>query len=350
MKELDFDELDKAVSSLMGNVKEKDVDTPSKTLDVSTTLAPDETPAYSKLEQAAEKIDGETTDVGEQTVSLSDEKPALGPSLPSTPTPAPASRGGRFMDVVHPSSDMRTKSPVSRVGTTIAAPVPAPVTISTPAEEGTISTVELVESSDTSTTAGNLPVTSEPDMDSDDDDEEVKVTSTGDEPITSPFLADAKVEKRPLGGASAPTPEVPLITESTPEPTDEEPEPAPAKGDESSRMDAMSAPVSNLDEITEHVPEEYKDELLAVEKTPMSELTADSPVPQLETASIPKQYQEKPNTGDSTSGAIYDTSSYHKPLSQQSKKKPVLLWVGSLIAIIACGIAVGFAVYFFGLM
>ena len=118
MKELDFDELDKAVSSLMGNVKEKDVDTRSKTLDVSTTLAPDETPAYSKLEQAAEKIDGETTDIGEQTVSLSEEKPELTPALPANPVSTPKS--GRFMDVVHPSSDMRTKPPVSRVGATIA--------------------------------------------------------------------------------------------------------------------------------------------------------------------------------------------------------------------------------------
>jgi len=340
VKELDFDELDKAVSSLMGNVKEKDVDTRSKTLDVSTTLAPDETPAYSKLEQAAEKIDGETTDIGEQTVSLSEGKPELTPALPANPVSAPKS--GRFMDVVHPSSDMRTKPPVSRVGATIAVP-PAPVE-----DAGTISTVELVESSDTSTTAGNLPVTSEPDMDTDDDETEIVLTA--DEPITSPFLADAKVEKRPLGGAPAPTPETSLVAETVPATDKEELEPVSVKNDESSRMDAMSAPVSNLDEITEHVPEEYRDELLAVEQTPMSELTADSPVPQLETASIPKQYQEKPNTGDSTSGAIYDTSAYHKPLSKQSKKKPVLLWVGSLIAIVACGIAVGFAVYFFGLM
>ncbi len=48
MKDIDFDELDKAVNSLMGGVKGKPDGSESKTLTIAPTLKEGEQPAYDK--------------------------------------------------------------------------------------------------------------------------------------------------------------------------------------------------------------------------------------------------------------------------------------------------------------
>lgn len=80
---------------------------------------------------------------------------------------------------------------------------------------------------------------------------------------------------------------------------------------------------------------------LAVSQTPTVKPIVDSPT------SISQQYQEKPNTGDQHSGAIYDTDSYHKAVVQPAKKGSGWLWVLWVVLLLAIGAGVGAAIYFF---
>jgi hypothetical protein len=378
MQDLDFDELDKAVNSLMGGVKEKDsTSAASKTLDINTTLAPDEAPSYNNLSQVAEKIGSEAIDKQENTVSLSDapstpadqvltidptpeqqpDKPAQKPDKPESKPAAPALTvpprpAGRFMDVVHPSSDMRpgTRKSISREGVTIAAPTsvapintPQPVT---PMPEPEQTADEQLPAD----TTGNLPSGS----DTPDVSEDMDAASVAPEPLTSPFLPDAKVDKRPLGGASSPESAAPTVDMTLPDEKKvdalEQTLPSTESVKEgSSIMDTMAEPAKSLDDVTEHVPEEYRDELLAVEKNVATDVPPANPN-DFGAASIPKQYQEKPSTGDETNGAIFDTTAYHKPLSHPPEKKSGWLWVVVIVIILLLGAGAGAAAYFFGLV
>lgn len=372
MTDLDFDELDKAVNSLMGGVKEKDpTAAPSKTLTISTTLAPDEEPSYNNLSQAAEKIGSEAIDRQENTVSLSgspSDEPVLmlesptapvapvapvatpvTPSAPATSVIVPPRPTGRFMDVVHPSSDMRSAPPksISREGVTIAAPGSLPK----PAAQELARVVDEPAPADTS---GNLPVSSAPtEIDESNESESSEAAAAGvQEPLTSPFLPDAKVEKRPLGGTASEE-EVPVAAPAMGLPDEKKVDELEQKfpttesvKEGSSIMDTMNEPVKSLEDVTEHVPEEYKDELLAVEKNISTEEAL--PAGPIGTASIPKQYQEKPSTGDESNGAIYDTTSYHKPLSHPAEKKSGWLWVVVIVIILILGAAGGAAAYLLG--
>lgn len=361
-KDLDFDELDKAVTSLMGGVKDKDLEAKENNLDINSTLGPDESPSYKHLGQVAGTIGSEAIDRPEQTVSLGDDA-----SAQSSVVPPALKRSGRFMDVVHPSSDMRASfSSVSREGTTIKAPESLP-----PPD----------------TTEGNLPSSG---------DEPVQAVATPDdiapeetpeeeapkapEPLSSPFLPDTKVEKRPLGGLAT---EKALDDEKDEEPPKEELSPVESMAetskeetasvpemssdkkdeDEFSKMDAMATePAKSLNEVNEHIPEEYKNELLAVEQNlatsvdsseekPASEATSTSDTPSAPViASIPQQYQEKPSTGETTSGAIYDTDNYHKPVAHPAEQKSGWMWVIVILALIVIGGLLGAAAYFFGLI
>lgn len=357
-KDLDFDELDKAVTSLMGGVKDKDPEAKENNLDINTTLGPDESPSYQHLDQVAGTIGSEAIDRPEQTVSLGEDV-----TSPSATSPA-LKRSGRFMDVVHPSSDMRpSPTQVSREGTTIDVPEALP-----PLD----------------TTAGNLPSSSDaPVEEADTDDvptvEEVKqpeVDKAPDEPLSSPFLPDTKVEKRPLGGLATDRalveekaeakkePETePTVDVPSEEPMIDQDSDTPAKKDEDefSKMDAMAAePAKNLNEVNEHIPEEYKNELLAVEQnlaapldadegSAVSESTPETPAAPV-IASIPQQYQEKPSSGEQTSGAIYDTDNYHKPVSHPAEQKSGWMWVIVIIVLIVIGGLLGAAAYYGGLI
>lgn len=373
MKDLDFDELDKAVNSLMGGVKDKDPGDTSKTLDINTTLAPDEKPAYGNLTQVAGRIGSEAIDKQEKTVSLEEDvTPVTTPAssdvvepkeTPKVKLPSETpQRAGRFMDVVHPSSDMKrtASAKVSREGVTIAAPA------SIPEPEEDKEKEDVATKATPSDMSGNLPTSGAPEISTDETSDEkdpvepATVETAAQEPLVSPFLPDAKVEKRPLGGepptgasepdlkdtsAIAPLSAASVTAESAPSDTE----------DDSSVMDNIvtNPPKETEEDVTVHVPEEFKDELLAVEKNtdivPGADAPSqDAPKEPILAASIPKQYQEKPSSTDTKSGAIYDTDAYHKPLAHPAKKSSGWLWVVGIVVIIALGAAAGAFVYFVG--
>src|SRR5664280_2852109 len=100
MSDIDYDELDRAVSSLS--------DKPAQTANVPALAEP-------------------VTD----TVSVTTAPPAVN-TAPTAPKPT----SGRFMDVVHPSSDMRPTvvppRPISQEAITIQPPVSAAPPMPTP--------------------------------------------------------------------------------------------------------------------------------------------------------------------------------------------------------------------------
>lgn len=325
--DIDFDELDKAVNSLMGGVKPQDRvdDAPkAKTLEVKDTLQPGEDPKYDKLGEVASGIGNEALDgVREKTV-VEDFAPdadtdAPAPQLPVEEKPVetteldrpPAVRrpttGSRFMDVVHPALDMKATTP------------PPSFTTSR-----TISSV-------------STPV--EPTVHSDDQ------PKTDDQPPLTPFLPDAnaKVEKRPLGGVDPePEPEVPVDQE-----TDQATEPANVPPAETVSEDSEQ----NVQSATT-VPELSEEESLlqSIESRPIDESILDEVsmrnVESGDTGTIHNDEQrdnhKKTHDKQSDANAIFDTENYHKPLKTAPKKKMGALKItGIVLLVIVLSAAVG---------
>jgi hypothetical protein len=305
MKDLDFDELDRAVNSLMTNVPKSETSQPEeteKTLTIASTLGEDATPSFDTLNEATAKVTGSTPSPAPIPAPL----PASSPSPTLTPASRPplaTRRGGRFMDVVHPSSDMKkptipTRPVVSRQGATIAPSSTAisnrPLASPTPSPQKQSTVVEVEPSTAASQSSvparGQIaPANDWPDplemADFKDDDvstPQANVTpeasvskevsqpekapqieallGAGEEgessPLTSPFLSGTKVEKRPLGGS--------MLDQA------EEPDRAPAFGAKLDDTTASTDPDSQLpatppNEVESELPEELKGDLMAIE-------------------------------------------------------------------------------------
>jgi hypothetical protein len=369
MKELDFDELDRAVNSLMTNVPSDkaspDDDAPEKTLTLSPVAATPDTIASASAPAPSQPA-------APSAVS-STPPPTIAPTnppRPATPTPAatPPSvavrRGGRFMDVVHPSSDMKKpdapKTSISRQGVTIT-PSARAIAPTNPPRPATLPTESKTSAVPATTPEPTAPASEWPDPL---DVANFKDDTSAPAPLTTPFLTGTKVEKRPLGG-------VPAADEPAPEPD--------KSGIGKEGLTANDAddqlPVEPAD-VQAPLPEELQGDLVAIEsgaaaqrvalpgtqsetpktpdstpvKTPMPLPTAPKkpePVEKPGPVSIPQQYREQPNTGDAASGAIYDTGSYHKPIAHPGKKKSSWLWVIWIVLILLLGAGAGAALYFF---
>lgn len=386
MTELDFDELDKAVNSLMGDVdtskRNPGLDDPE---DNVVTLTMQDEPVNSPT-PAAPVVAAPPSDVVEA----------------ATPTavvaPLAVKRRGQFMDMVHPSSDMKSPfAPVSRQGTTLQpttqgvapeAPIPAPE--SSPEAGDTLSLAMEMESTGT----GTPPVTTtlaepaapvdepvksewpdpidmaqpavsqdtetatpsevveaaseadEPTVYAQPDSQEVSEQSVSKqqpqadevEPLSSPFIPDAKVEKRPLG--------MPMSDDPLPPPAAPTPEPE------------QSPDLPQLDTPPVILPPELNSDVMSLESSNTGTVVAEAPAPApapTSTAdasssgtagSIQQQYAEQPSTGDQTNTPIFDTSTHVQPL-EAPKKKSVLKWVLAVLLLLAIGVAAGVAYFYY---
>lgn len=288
MNDIDFDEIDRAVSS------------------ASSRGGSTPTPA---------------------TETRNDEMPQ--PTSTSSAVPAARRSSGRFMDVVHPSSDMRSSA--SRSAPRRDEPeTPA----SEPSEAPTASKHQ--DWPDPLDFHGFTDTPAEPEA------PVPEPTDTPAQPGDSPFLSDAKVEKRPLGAFSTETPSE--ATDESPS-TDEVPTP-----EVSPEAEQTKEPVSAEEPKTEEKePDTQSQEAPAATEsaeTPAVEATKPVDEPTGPT-SITQQYKEQPSTTDQPSGAIYDTESYHKPLAYPAKKKSSALLIVWIFALLVVGGGAGAAVYFF---
>jgi hypothetical protein len=338
MQDIDFDEIDRAVNSLTSPSS----DAPTK------PVSDDPTPA-----------------VTEPVAETSSE-----PVVPAPTAPSPAARrsSGRFMDVVHPSSDMRPSvsdrpapsapifhreevaeraepeerpesAPVS--GTAFHWPDPIDIAASEPTPEPmpepSVSdpTPEVAEEPSTAPEPGDLI----------DDEDEPDNEAT---PLESPFLPDAKVEKRPLGAFSGADEGLPLLEDPIPFSM------APAPQSDEPEVEVEEP----AHEEHETHPEELHPELLALDghnqDEPLLEATNPpdaTPAPLVDDApsgptSITQQYTEQTSSTAEASGAIFDTDAYHLPLTHTAKKNSGVMIVVWIIALILVGGGIGAGIYF----
>lgn len=344
--DIDFDELDKAVNSLMGGVKEPEDDTPkAKTLEVKDTLKPGEDPMYDKLGEVARGIGNETLEGEREKTVVEDFSPDAETDGPAPKLPVeesddeqkqeqpekepetvpdseqdsepeqtvavrpPAARrpttGSRFMDVVHPALDMKSTTPSTM-------PVPSrPIMTVSRSEE----------------------------LSTDKSDEGEKQQ---DEPPVTPFLPDAnaKVEKRPLGSTD-------------PEPTTEESE--QQSGDAFSYNNGGGQDdVQKLAEPSNVAPELSEEEraLQSIESKPVDEslLLDDDAMRHAESGDTGGIHNDEQHGGHkkdlhdkkATTPAIYDIENYHQPLKTAPKKKMGALKItGIVLLVIVLSAAVG---------
>jgi hypothetical protein len=308
---------------------------------------------------------------------------SVAPARQASPVPArpplAARRGGRFMDVVHPSSDMKKATPVrpavSREGamvqpsssSALAEPTDVPsVSVAPDKNEEPTSAQDTSHPASASEWPDPLEMVDFKEK-KEQESEPVEPTSVVTEapkeqpPLSSPFLPDTKVEKRPLGGSTnEPSAQPERSSALSEQATDE----ASAEHDPDDQLPALPKDVEPI------LPAELHSDLMAIEsdngavhetKPEQPDIKAPEPAspPQIQVTrdetpsgptSIPQQYREEPSTGDQENGAIYDTDTYHQPLAHPAKKKSGWLWVVWIVLILLIGAGGGAALFFLGVI
>jgi hypothetical protein len=297
MSDIDFDELDRAVNGALGSS-----DAPRPTTPV---------------------VPVERTTLQSTSSSPSVPTPAIKP-IQASVAPAARRSSGRFMDMVHPSSDMKSRMQTA-TPTSLASPLqpvrqqqPEPQLVATPVE---------------STPAWN-------------------------EPLESPFLPDAKVNKRPLGGLETPvdTSDAQGLSFDFKGLLDDEPDeilleaPQPQERIEAHVMPdpidfaAAQAVTADIEaasyEETVEEPVLEPEVIIAVPEDTTPQPVLDVPVGP---TSIMPQYKEQPSTVEAT-GAMFDTESYHQPVVAPVKKKSGWLTVLLIVLLAILGAGGGWAV------
>ena len=380
MKDLDFDELDRAVNSLIT----KDSTIPSAGNSASGVAYVE--PITEETEHILELGEPISTNDGILTETKTDDVVDVAPISIKPAIEKPST--GRFMDVVHPSSNMRSslvmperssvritsdKAPISR------APLLSslPSLHLKPTEPSVVSQPANFVSDDTE----------DDDIDRISNDIDKTLNMDVDDSQISPFLSGTKVEKRPLGAFSTSvnmTPEVmdspsddAASSEAAPTPL-MAPAIAPPVQPSSGYNPTPSLPVSepsfvtklDSDELDAPLPAELQNELLSIESDEMTaqpETTLADIVNEPDTApnvapqaiepsttsapvsistSIQPQYKEMPSSGDQDNGAIYDVKNYHKTVSHPSDGKSGWMWVVWIALMLIVGVGIGAAVYF----
>lgn len=386
MKDLDFDELDRAVSSLLSDTAEKAVSTPeaSPMTSDASVASPSVTPvAAAVVAPAEDKVAGEP------------KKKALVEKRSS----------GRFMDVMHPSSDMKStaRPAVSRQAATLQPPTTTPAAAEevTPEvtkeplvneEEVTVASASTLENDASLAEEATVPEEDEqlfpdpldfhkfsveetsdtseqvaeetPNKDDHHDLALAHVTSElnelnglieqeqADVSVDTPFVNGLSLEKRPLGAFSVDASDTSLLTVEPP--TEPEIEEVVEETVKPELTDEQKEAIANLESkdaqtpaAAEVVPEELQGDVVAVEAAGVDVAATPPPAASIGTGSIPQQYTEKERPVSEEATPIFDTTQYHQPLKHTPKQKSGWLGTFLIILIILLGIGAGAAVYFF---
>jgi hypothetical protein len=379
MKDLDFDELDQAVNSLMTGFPKvpapQDDKEAEKTLTITPTLSDNERPSFATLEQTASKA-------GSEIESVETSASTLAPANPL----AARRTGGRFMDVVHPSSDMKIndRPVVSREGLQLSpiAPRPAVATPQPAREPEVVASPE--QASEVMEQKSEMSAWPDPiDMAAAVPADVPEVTTVVEEaapvipaiattpgeidepaPLQTPFLADTKVEKRPLGAFAVDQVAADNMQEVSETAIDSAAEEVVSAGSFSTtgqeatpdlpdelQHDLIKIESDNETEVssseTETPQKEHGSERIAPALSFAAPIVTPAPVAASGPASIQPQYKEEPSSTKEEHAAIYDTDTYHKPLAHPAKKKSGWLWVLWIILLLALGAGGAAALYYF---
>lgn len=378
MSDIDFDELDKAVNTLMKGT------------------GPQGSPATptSQAVRNDPNRDMVTSTEQDESVAVAVQAPPSDDAAPVSASVTPRRRG-QFMDFV-PRAATSVAPAVKRQGPTLQ-PTTSSIDQEPEANSEDVlsqnpshatSPATLVETEPATKEMAPAPeiaseklsgATSEPELP--ESTAESEDSSAPDE--YSPFISDAKVDKRPLGepvNVSLETLEKELSAESTmtkdtpantaaPAPAalpvelhpdvaslesdttagTEEPSlpgatPKVAGAEPSSsaqKPDALGAPAVAPTQVSTNSVSPAEKRVspapIAVDKAPQ---------PSTVMGSIPQQYTEQPSSGDQTTGSIYDTEQYHQPLQYPEKKKSSIAMIIWIIVFGLLGVAAA-AGYFF---
>ncbi len=354
MKDIDFDEIDRAVNSFISNTSGNDTDSNSPKPEVPV------------------------------------DNPQVKPTAVQTP-PLAGRRGGQFMDMVRISPAPRaTPTPVQQ--STAAVPVSSQSVIIEPVskEEPPVSvTPNVVDKPDDQvlppvnlpdpidfsesinkqqiTTDAPKPTENKEDVDIDKINDGITNELNGQSGLPdSPFISDARVEKRPLGAFSG------GVQSQNVEPSAVQPEMEPSKtvpeasggvpvqdSVEDEQKPVVFVPSNERDisspDMDTPLPAELRDDLLSIESDSTTnpkvvQSVAEDKPPASQPANqplVPQQAQTTPSSNDQKTGSIYDTDSYHNTLLHPKKKKSGWLWVLWIALLLAVGAGAGAAVYYF---
>ena len=449
MTEFDFDELDKAVNSLM---KDPSLPAQNSTTNTSHTSKPvdqsDDSPRdeMSVAPSSHNDIQSESPAPALTTLELTNQSSMSAPHT-ITGISAPAvKRSGRFMDVVHPSSDMTkpgtAERPTPRHGLTLEPQKPSLGTepesqVNTPSQNNDLSPDEQEMSRRNGAALSSKHMTIEPlsahgrigeviEPDTMDDHVELANSETNDnqsygsndslqsvesqwpeqpsedvttnssdanedvdtksllqptdnntEPITpvitsSPFIANAHVEKRPLGGVTQETDQSKTETSDTDEPILTE--------DDTKLPDELSGAMLGIESDETNpmmVHQEESDDERVAESSQNADVTSSAsedvhptvepynsddttsnqpPAPQDNNVGRPSSRtvtnavdttdQSSPVNSDSAEDtSTFDTSVYHQPLAHADEKKTH--WLLVVVAIIGLMVLGGAAAAYF---
>jgi hypothetical protein len=256
------------------------------------------------------------------------------------------------------------------------APAPTPTPMSVPsaptpviqADDMSMYQPTPIATSGTSEVMSEAPQTVDMSMQDDDIDaiaRELSQSVEEAESAESPFLASAKVEKRPLGafsGSDKPLEVAPV--QASPAPTTPAPEyPEHPVFDENASSSATDAPQESATpaktSMITPMPAELSQDVLSVESKEIHEdvqsslepTTPSQPQvvaqPSTPTGQLSQQYSEKPSTTEKVNNPIFDTESYHKSAVKNTKKRMEWLWVLWILLLIVVGAGAGAGVYFF---
>ncbi len=397
MKDIDFDELDRAVSSALSPrqapIKQAEPITESE---VQAPLLP-----VQDSSQPDEPSHEDTTSSREATATSTRSE---APQRPAQPVIVPH-RSGRFMEMVSASAGTKTAknvlakvedepttavSPTEDVKTLprlTIEPIQADTTTQTPKHEmlDTLTDTDKEDNNDSNknddiksanddTAADHAPL-KDWDLPPTQDDAQTKTMET-------PFLPDTKVEKRPLGAFSdtveSDSPDTakanPVFVElndaSTPMPFHATRIDLNEENDTTSLLDDVAAAkeITQKPEEINYIPPELGQDVVAVEAdtaaenakklsqtkpvtsaTQPSTMTASSLVSAAAAMSIPKQYNEKTELDSKAGPSLFDTKEYHPPLTKYGDshtQKHTALWViVALLLLIATAAGFGYWLY-----
>lgn len=375
MKDIDFEELDKAVNSLMSGGGISSQPKPKDEDRVLNIDAPKDKPVEDvpKPEPAVKPVFTEklpsAPNPSEKKQPLAEQSKDLSPSTSSRADQVIApKRAGRFMDMVHQSSDMRntrTISPPSARASRYQGGVVQPTT----AADADTQPVSFEPKMDASTVpdfdASPVEPTSMPDpidfsqklndQQTPGAKEQQVGAEGGDGELGgySPFVAGAKVDKRPLGSApnafAAPTTiEEAHIERDLDKAAENQ---LPISADEQMPAELQSDLVAIESEaaiIGDESPAESKSPVRGVEAVKQPEAPkVESPArPVIE--SIPNQYvADKKPSSDEVEGDIFNTDAFAQPLAHPVKRKSGWLTVLFIFLLIVLGVGIGAVLYLY---
>lgn len=323
MSDIDFEELDRAVNSLIASAPGAPVPpvNPAATIP-ETQVSVDTVGTFleNPIDLTQPIVLPPLNDISTVIAPVEAVKPVLGPindsarpvaerpvTLPTNRSLAGQRSSGRFMDVIHPSTNMRSSTPLPDIQIVPPATIKA-----TPVADSQMVSAFI-------SSRNSIP--------------------NEQKSLESPFISGAVVNKRPLGAFSNEVAQTDIELSPTGE--------------------VSQKPIEPVDTLTFSdeppvLPDELGGDLLKIESGSAEQhVEPEKPVEPIEEAkpsgpvSISQQYIEKPAETNKKTSSIYDTNVYHKASATGGKKKSGWMWVLWIILLLAVGIGTGAVTYFY---